>query len=166
MNDKQARFVQEYLIDLNATQAAIRAGYSKRTAYSQGQRLLKNAEVAAAVNKQQARVAEKAEVDQEWVVRKIIDTIERCGQAHPVVDRNGKPVMVETPDGTLAAAYTFDAGNVLRGTDQLMKHLGGYEQDNRQKTDPIRALLTEIAGAAKSRGVLDSIRARTRGEED
>lgn len=42
---KQNKFCVEYLIDLNATQAAIRAGYSEKTAYSQGQRLLKNAEV-------------------------------------------------------------------------------------------------------------------------
>lgn len=44
LTDKQKRFCEEYLIDLNATQAAIRAGYSKKTAYSQGQRLLKNVE--------------------------------------------------------------------------------------------------------------------------
>lgn len=45
LNDKQKRFADEYIIDLNATQAAIRAGYAERTAYSQGQRLLKNVEV-------------------------------------------------------------------------------------------------------------------------
>lgn len=42
LNERQMRFVDEYMIDLNATQAAIRAGYSVKTAYSQGQRLLKN----------------------------------------------------------------------------------------------------------------------------
>lgn len=47
---KQQAFVDEYLIDRNATQAAIRAGYSAKTAYSQGQRLLKNVEVLAAVS--------------------------------------------------------------------------------------------------------------------
>ena len=46
---KQQRFVEEYPVDRNATQAAIRAGYSKKTAYSQGQRLLKNVEVAKAI---------------------------------------------------------------------------------------------------------------------
>ena len=46
MTDKQKIFADEYLIDTNATQAAIRAGYSEKTAYSQGQRLLKNDEVA------------------------------------------------------------------------------------------------------------------------
>lgn len=49
LNPNQARFVAEYIIDLNATQAAIRAGYSERTAKSQGQRLLTNADIQAAV---------------------------------------------------------------------------------------------------------------------
>lgn len=44
MTGKQQRFCDEYLIDCNATRAAIAAGYSKQTAYSQGQRLLKNVE--------------------------------------------------------------------------------------------------------------------------
>ncbi len=44
LNHKQKQFYKEWLIDVNATQAAIRAGYSKKTAYSQGQRLLKNVE--------------------------------------------------------------------------------------------------------------------------
>ncbi len=44
LNDKQKLFYKEYLVDSNATQAAIRAGYSKKTAYSQGQRLLKHVE--------------------------------------------------------------------------------------------------------------------------
>ena len=49
LNDQHRQFVTEYLIDFNATQAAIRAGYSKKTAYSQGQRLLKHAEVQKAL---------------------------------------------------------------------------------------------------------------------
>lgn len=53
---KQQRFCDEYLVDLNATQAAIRSGYSEKTAYSQGQRLLKNVEVKAYLDE---RMAEK-----------------------------------------------------------------------------------------------------------
>lgn len=45
MTEKQKRFCDEYIIDCNGTQAAIKAGYSPDTAYSQGQRLLKNVEV-------------------------------------------------------------------------------------------------------------------------
>ena len=48
---KQKRFCDEYLIDLNATQAAIRAGYSKKTAASQGERLLRKVEIQACVQK-------------------------------------------------------------------------------------------------------------------
>ena len=45
LNEKQKMFCEEYIIDLNATQSAIRAGYSEKTAYSIGQRLLKKVEV-------------------------------------------------------------------------------------------------------------------------
>ena len=49
LRERQKRFVEEYLVDLNATQAAIRAGYSEQTAYSIGQRLLKKVEVQEAI---------------------------------------------------------------------------------------------------------------------
>lgn len=52
MNRKQKRFADEYLIDLNITQASIRAGYSEKTAYSQGQRLMKNVEVRSYIDEQ------------------------------------------------------------------------------------------------------------------
>jgi phage terminase small subunit len=50
LTPKQQRFVEEYLVDLNATQAAIRAGYSKRSAEVEGCRLLKNAKVSAEID--------------------------------------------------------------------------------------------------------------------
>jgi phage terminase small subunit len=49
LTPKQRRFVAEYLIDLNATQAAIRTGYSRKTAHNQGWRLLQSATIKAAV---------------------------------------------------------------------------------------------------------------------
>jgi len=59
LTPKQSAFVREYLIDMNATATAKRVGYSERTAYSQGQRLLKNVEVkkaiAAALQEQSSR---------------------------------------------------------------------------------------------------------------
>lgn len=70
---KQERFVGEYLIDLNATQAAIRAGYSEKTAYSMGQRLLKNVEVAETLSGAQAKRAERTEITADWVLRRLGD---------------------------------------------------------------------------------------------
>ena len=123
MNDKQESFVAEYLIDLNATQAAIRAGYSEATAYSQGQRLLKNVEVADAIQKRMDKRSKRTEVTADYVLETIVSTIERCKQAEPVLDRKGDPVMVETPDGGEAKAYTFNAAGVLKGAELLGKHL-------------------------------------------
>ena len=62
MNPKQQRFAEEYVVDHNATQAAKRAGYSPKTAYSQGQRLLKHVEVQTAIAAEQARLRRKTEV--------------------------------------------------------------------------------------------------------
>jgi len=50
LNSRQKAFISEYIKDKNATQAAIRAGYSEKTAYSQGQRLLKKAEIKSAID--------------------------------------------------------------------------------------------------------------------
>lgn len=69
LTPKQARFVSEYLKDQNATQAAIRAGYSEKTANQQGSRLLANVGVAAALRKKQTRVARKAEITVESLAR-------------------------------------------------------------------------------------------------
>lgn len=52
LNPKQLQFCREYVLDWNATKAAERAGYSKRTAYSQGGRLLKHVEVQAEIKRQ------------------------------------------------------------------------------------------------------------------
>ena len=73
LNDKQQRFVDEYLIDLNATQAAIRAGYSAKTAYSQGERLLRHAEVQAALSEAMKARGERTKVDADYVVRRMVE---------------------------------------------------------------------------------------------
>jgi phage terminase small subunit len=77
LTPKQRRFVEEYLIDHNATQAAIRAGYSEHTADRQGSRLLKNVEVAAAVATRSEKVTEKADVTTEDIVSGLKKEAER-----------------------------------------------------------------------------------------
>ena len=68
---KRARFVAEYLIDRNATQAAIRAGYSAKTAYSQGQRLLRYDEVQEAVACGEAEIAASLAITVEGVAAQL-----------------------------------------------------------------------------------------------
>ena len=62
LTDKQRRFVAEYLVDLNATEAAKRCGYSAKTAHVQGSRLLSDAEVQAAVSGRQERQLERTDL--------------------------------------------------------------------------------------------------------
>ena len=71
LNDKQRMFVVEYLTDLNATQAAIRAGYSERTAGSQAHDLLKKPEIQAAITEAQAKRANKLEITQDRVLAEL-----------------------------------------------------------------------------------------------
>lgn len=68
LSTKRERFVQEFLVDLNGTQAAIRAGYSPKTANEQAPRLLANASVAAAIAARQNKIAKRLEVTAERIV--------------------------------------------------------------------------------------------------
>lgn len=71
LNDKQRRFVEEYLIDLNATQAAIRAGYSAKTANRVGPRLLSNVGIAAAIAKAQEKRSARTGITQDRVLAEL-----------------------------------------------------------------------------------------------
>lgn len=98
MNLRRSLFISEYLLCGNATESAIKAGYSKRTAYSQGQRLLKNDEIMNQVIRGQERVQEEAEVKLKEVVLQI-----------------------------KKLAYSGETETIrLKALDMLMKHLGGY----------------------------------------
>lgn len=71
MTPKQRRFVDEYLIDLNATQAAIRAGYSKKTAGYIAKELLRKPPIAAEVEKRKQKLTKKLEITQEKVLQEL-----------------------------------------------------------------------------------------------
>ena len=71
LNDKQRRFVDEYLLDLNATQAAIRAGYSVKTAGQQGERLLKNVEIQKMIKERMSDREQRTEITQDRVLQEL-----------------------------------------------------------------------------------------------
>lgn len=78
ISPKRQRFIEEYLIDLNATQAAIRAGYSKQTAYSQAHDLLKNPEIQEAITKARDERTEAVGLTVEEILRGIKETAVRA----------------------------------------------------------------------------------------
>lgn len=115
LNVKQQRFVAEYLIDLNATAAYKRAGYKGmgNSAEVCASQLLSNPKVAKAVQEAMNKRSEELQIDANYVLKTIKDTIERCSQAVPVTEK----------DGTTSGEYKFDAAAVLRGAELLGKHL-------------------------------------------
>jgi phage terminase small subunit len=80
LNDRQARFVNEYLIDLNATQAAIRSGYSEKTAYSIGSENLRKPEIQKAIAAAQADLKARTLVTQEDVIKGFLSEAKEFGE--------------------------------------------------------------------------------------
>ena len=80
LNPKQRRFVEEYLIDLNATQAAIRAGYSEKTAYSIGCENLIKPEIAEAIAAAVQARTEQIEITTDMILEGLKKEAEREGE--------------------------------------------------------------------------------------
>ena len=85
MTEKQKRFADEYLIDLNATQAAIRAGYSKKTAYSQGERLLKKVEVEKYIQERMKQLASENVATEEEVIQYLTSVLRGEAKGEEIV---------------------------------------------------------------------------------
>ncbi len=121
LTPKQQRFVEEYLIDLNATQAAIRAGYSPRTANEQGAQNLAKLSISEAIAEAQAKREERTQITQDYVLTNIQKVIERCMQVQQVDN-----CLTQTEDGELAQAFMFKEQGALKGLELLGKHLGMF----------------------------------------
>lgn len=122
LTPKQQRFVEEYLVDLNATQAAIRAGYSERTAESQASRLLRNVKVSTAIEEAQKARSERIEVTQDYVLENLTEVLERCMQRAPVMVRRGREI-VQLQDEEGRDVWQFDARNAVAALALLGKHV-------------------------------------------
>lgn len=115
---KQDRFIEEYIIDLNATQAAIRAGYSEKTAQEQSSRLLSNVIIKQKIQVLLDERSKRTNITADYVLGTIKDTIERCRQAEPVLEFNHETKQMET-----TGEFKFEHSGVLKGCELLGKHL-------------------------------------------
>lgn len=119
MTDKQSAFVREYLVDFNATQAAIRAGYSSKTAGSQAHDLLKKPEIQACLAEFRQKAAEKTVTDSAWVRHRLRE---------------------EATDFSPQASHSAR----VRAVELIGKMNGDFELDNRQKSDPIAEAIAAV----------------------
>lgn len=144
---KQQRFVDEYLIDLNATQAAIRAGYSKKTAAVIGAQNLIKLNIQKAIQEAQNRRSERTEITQEYVLDNIKKVIDRCMQQEAIFTRDGSPLIIENADGDLVPAFMFKESGALKGLELLGKHLGMFKDKiEHDVSDPLKELLSRASG--------------------
>ena len=120
LTPKQQRFVEEYLIDLNGTQAAIRAGYSAKTANEQAARLLAKASVSQAVADAKMKRSEEVGIDAAYVLRQAVKLHERCMQeVSPVLDRKGQQVA----DDAGNPLFEFNAAGAAKALELVGKHV-------------------------------------------
>lgn len=120
LTDKQQRFVEEYLVDLNATQSAIRAGYSPDTAGAIGHENLSKPEIIRGIAEAKAERSEATKIDAAYVLRQAVKLHERCMQeVKPVRDMKGQQVMDD--DGN--AVFAFNTTGAAKALELIGKHI-------------------------------------------
>lgn len=158
LTEKQQRFVEEYLIDLNATQAAIRAGYSEKTAYSQAERLLRNVEVQSAIVEAKSNRSDRTKITQDRVLKELSRIA--FGDIRQVMSWDNEAVTLKSSDelsdadaamvSEVSQTVTATGGTIKLKVHDKMKalelagrHLGLWEKSEGgevSKADVIKAL--------------------------
>jgi phage terminase small subunit len=144
--ERRKAFVKAYLVNgHNATQAAITAGFSPKTAYSQGQRLLKDVEISGQLAEAARETGAIAGLDVGRTLREVarISQFDRRKLYRP----DGTPIPVHLLDDDTAAAISHEGPHGLvpfdknRALDMAFKHQGLYERDNAQRGESLKLVV-------------------------
>ncbi len=145
MTEKQKRFVEEYLIDLNATQAAIRAGYSERSAYSTGERMLRNAEVKSYITEQLEHIRSQRTADAQEVIEYLSDVMRGKSRSHVLcLCGDGCQEVIDKPP---------DERERLKAAELLGKRYGIFTEKmdvEVQSSEKLDDILTQLGGKGLS----------------
>ena len=136
MTPKQQRFVEEYLIDLNATAAYRRAGYAAKgnAAEVNAARLLRNAQVQEAIVEAQAKRSERTAITADYVLQGIQEVAERCLQRAPVMVGRGED-RTHAKDEEGRDVWEFDAAGANKAFELLGKHLKLFTDNINHRSD-------------------------------
>lgn len=133
-NERWEIFCQEYVVDFNGTQAAIRAGYSKKTANRIANQNLSKLDIQNRIKELTQKKVERIEYTQDDVMRDLLEVKNRCMQKVPVMyyDKVDKEYKQEQDD-LGRDVWKFDSQGANSALDKLAKHTGFYELDNKQR---------------------------------
>lgn len=159
MTPKMERFVDEYMIDLNATQAAIRAGYSKKTAQRIGSEVLSKPLVQAEIQKRRKSAAEKLEITRDRVLKElaaigfsnITDFVTVAGRVIYIKDTGEVPVdklpaLASVKEGM--AGIEVKLHDKVRALEMLGKYLGLFDGQTAEDKDKENNLFEAIQEAS------------------
>lgn len=154
MTDKNFRFCQEYIIDLNATQAAIRAGYSQDTAGSIGHELLKKPEIEAKIAHLEDERSKRTQITADRVIVELgkvafANIQDYLGEGNSFLDArdmdSDKSAAIESIqvtetewDGGTKTGVKFKLHDKISALEKIGRHLGIFERDNEQQRDVIK----------------------------
>lgn len=115
---KQEKFCQEYMVDLNAAQAAIRAGYSEDSARFIGHENLTKPYIAERIAEMKQEATDRTQITADYVLSSLKEVAERCLQATPVYARG------EDSEEPEAEEWKFEHAGANKALELLGKHLG------------------------------------------
>jgi len=116
LSPRQQRFVQEFIVDLNATQAALRAGYSEESARQIGSQNLSKPYIQDAISKAMAERSSRTKINADWVLKRLVRNVKRASTSVPVTDREGNPT----------GEYVYEGNVVNRALELIGKHVGMF----------------------------------------
>ncbi len=138
LTDKQEQFCLEYLVDLNGTKAAERAGYSPTSAYSIASENMRKPEILTRIKALMDERSKETMVDATFVVEGFKDVFNRCMQRVPVMvfDYEEKRMVQKTEEdeeGNEQGVWEFDSMGANKALEMLGKHLAMFT--DKSKTD-------------------------------
>lgn len=164
LRERHQRFVDEYLIDLNGTQAAIRAGYSAKTANEQASRLLANVSIQQAISERMAERSRRTGINQDRVIMELAKIA--LVNMQDVVNMEDVTVLPDAAREDTAAIQSVKVKKTVsdnmtieereikmadktRALELLMRHLGMFQSNinvNMENTGKLDAILSQIGG--------------------
>ncbi len=166
LTSKQLIFAQEYLAHGNSTRAAVSAGYSEKTAGSQGSRLLKNVNVKSYIDKKTMDRVKELDISADKILQEIANTaffnirdIYENNSLKEIdsIDINNASAISSVKvrrerreDNSFDEIIEIKTNDKLRALDMLAKNLGLYETDNEQRKDDTNINVKRVTIARRS----------------